>query len=44
MTEALEDFITRRRLDALRHNDPLSTARDLSEAIYEAFDYEPGIT
>ena len=44
MTEALAAFIERKRLDALRHNDPLSVARDLSEAIYNAFDYEPGIT
>jgi transglutaminase-like putative cysteine protease len=44
-TEALEKFIAGRELDALRRfRDPLTAAHALSQAVYEAFEYEPGVT
>jgi transglutaminase-like putative cysteine protease len=43
-TEALAAFVASRNLDELRRHDPLTAARRLSQAIYEAFDYQPGVT
>src|SRR5690606_32227173 len=43
-TEALETFVAERGLDALRFRDPLTAARRLSQAIYEAFEYQAGVT
>jgi transglutaminase-like putative cysteine protease len=43
-TEALHAFMTERNLDELRVRDPLRAVQDLSEAIYEAFAYEAGVT
>jgi transglutaminase-like putative cysteine protease len=43
-TEALAAFIEARRLDEHRRFDPLTAARGLNRAIYDAFDYEPGVT
>jgi len=43
-TAALEAFVAARHLDALRRQDPLSALRALNRAIYEAFDYESGVT
>jgi transglutaminase-like putative cysteine protease len=43
-TEALEAFAAQRGLDDLRRLDPLTAVRRLNEAIYQAFDYEPGVT
>ncbi|MBV9993751.1 MAG: transglutaminase family protein [Caulobacteraceae bacterium] len=44
MTDALAAFIEARGLEALKRHDPLSAARQLSQIIYDAFDYEPGVT
>jgi transglutaminase-like putative cysteine protease len=43
-TEALAAFIAQRHLDDLKGFDPLSSARQLCQAVYEAFDYETGVT
>src|SRR5215469_10263699 len=43
-TEALGAFIEARGLDDLRRLDPLTAARRLNQAIYEALDYEAGVT
>ena len=43
-TEALEALIASRGLDDLRRFDPLTAARRLNQALYEAFDYEAGVT
>jgi transglutaminase-like putative cysteine protease len=43
-TAALKAFAKSHHIDDLRHNDPLSAVRDLCGAIYEAFEYEPGVT
>jgi transglutaminase-like putative cysteine protease len=43
-TEALRSFVAERDIDRLRLRDPLSAVRDLSQTIYQAFDYEPGVT
>jgi transglutaminase-like putative cysteine protease len=43
-TEMLERFIVDHDLDALRRQDPLSALRRLNETLYQAFDYEPGVT
>jgi transglutaminase-like putative cysteine protease len=43
-TEALEALIAGRGLDDLRRLDPLTAARRLNQAVYEAFDYEAGVT
>jgi len=43
-TEALEAFVQAKGLDDLRRLDPLTAARELNTAIYEAFDYEAGVT
>jgi transglutaminase-like putative cysteine protease len=43
-TAALGQFIEARGIDELRRFDPLTAARRLAEVIYEAFDYEPGVT
>jgi transglutaminase-like putative cysteine protease len=43
-TAALAAFVERRGLDDLCRFDPLTAARQLGGEIYEAFDYEPGVT
>ena len=43
-TAKLRAFIDERNLDALRSQDPLSALHQLNQAIYQAFDYEPGVT
>ena len=43
-TELLQKFVTERNLDALRTRDPLTALLALNDAIYHAFDYEPGVT
>ena len=43
-TERLMAFVAQRRLEELRVIDPLSALLELNQAIYEAFDYEPGVT
>ncbi|MFI4933428.1 MAG: transglutaminase domain-containing protein [Caulobacterales bacterium] len=43
-TERLAAFAAKRKLDELKHLDPLSAARELNRVVYEAFDYEPGVT
>ncbi|WP_372786896.1 transglutaminase domain-containing protein [Phenylobacterium sp.] len=41
---ALEGFVAEKDLGALRVHDPLSAVRDLNRAVYEAFEYEAGVT
>lgn len=43
-TDALRAFAAERALDRLRDSDPLTAVRRLAETIYDAFDYEPGVT
>lgn len=43
-TPALTRFIAQHGLDELRRQDPLSAVEGLSRALYEAFDYEAGVT
>jgi len=43
-TPALHDFIQKRRLNDLKDHDPLTAVRELNKALYDAFDYEAGIT
>jgi transglutaminase-like putative cysteine protease len=43
-TDALRAFSVERALDRLRDSDPLTAVRRLAETIYDAFDYEPGVT
>jgi transglutaminase-like putative cysteine protease len=43
-TERLMAFATAKGLDDLRKYDPLTALHALNKAIYEAFDYEPGVT
>ncbi len=43
-TAALADFVAAKGIDDLRRLDPLSATRALSEVIYAAFEYEPGVT
>lgn len=43
-TDALRAFSAERALDRLRDSDPLTAVRRLAETIYDAFDYEPGVT
>ena len=42
--EALQTFINEHDLEALRRKDPLTAVRTLSETIYSAFEYQPGVT
>ncbi len=44
VTEALTRFMAERDLEDLRRRDPLTAVRALNAAIYQAFDYTPGIT
>jgi transglutaminase-like putative cysteine protease len=44
MTDALARFIDERGIAELRHADPLSAAVRLNRVIYDAFDYETGVT
>jgi len=43
-TEALDAFVNEHNLDDLRRKDPLTAMRMLSETIYQAFEYQPGVT
>ncbi|MBN9320467.1 MAG: transglutaminase family protein [Caulobacterales bacterium] len=43
-SDALKTFVIERKLDDLRRHDPLNALRQLNTAIYEAFDYQPGVT
>lgn len=43
-TARLAKFVIDRGLETLRARDPLSALKALNEAIYHAFDYEPGVT
>jgi transglutaminase-like putative cysteine protease len=43
-TPALDKFIREKGVDELRRHDPLTAARELCQVIYEAFDYQPGVT
>lgn len=43
-TEALQAFVAEKGIEQLRARDPLTALRELSRIIYEAFDYEPGVT
>ena len=43
-TPALKAFVAELQLEHLRARDPLTAVRELSEAIYGAFAYEPGVT
>jgi len=43
-TEALDAFVNEHNLDDLRRRDPLTAMRMLSETIYQAFEYQPGVT
>jgi transglutaminase-like putative cysteine protease len=43
-TPALEAFVHAFELDLLKRADPLSATRHLCQALYEAFDYEAGVT
>ncbi len=43
-TPALDSFVNEKNLDVLRRRDPLSALRALNEALYSAFDYDPGVT
>ncbi len=43
-TPALAAFVAKHNLDSLRTLDPLTAVQALSRAVYEAFDYQPGVT
>lgn len=43
-TDALKAFVARHEIDALRRLDPLSAIRTLNQTLYDAFDYQPGVT
>ena len=43
-TDALLNFIAEHNLEDLRRKDPLTAMRILSETIYQAFEYQPGVT
>ncbi|MDR3507299.1 MAG: transglutaminase family protein [Caulobacteraceae bacterium] len=43
-TPALAEFVAKRGLDGLRTQDPLTAVLALNQALYEAFDYEAGVT
>jgi len=43
-SEALTTFVNEHNLDDLRRRDPLTAVRILSETIYKAFEYQPGVT
>lgn len=43
-SDMLHEFMTAHGLDELRRTDPLTAMRELNTAIYEAFDYEAGVT
>lgn len=43
-SDALRAFVAEKNLNELRVRDPLSALRDLSQAVYEAFAYEAGVT
>lgn len=43
-TDALTNFIAEHNLEDLRRKDPLTAMRVLTETIYQAFEYQPGVT
>ncbi len=43
-TDALRGFIAQHDIEALKRKDPLTAVRTLSETIYGAFEYQPGVT
>jgi transglutaminase-like putative cysteine protease len=43
-TPALQAFVEKHQINDLRHFDPLTAVRKLMALIYEAFDYETGVT
>jgi len=43
-TGALDAFVRDKSIEDLRRYDPLTAARGLSQVIYDAFDYETGVT
>jgi transglutaminase-like putative cysteine protease len=43
-TPLLREFVAKHELDRLRARDPLNAVRELARIIYEAFDYEAGVT
>ena len=43
-TEALHAFTAEKGINELRHRDPLTAVRELSQTIYAAFAYEAGVT
>ncbi|MDG2522860.1 transglutaminase family protein [Caulobacter segnis] len=43
-TEALQAFMEKHDIADLRRRDPLTALRLLNKTIYDAFDYEPGVT
>jgi len=43
-TDALRSFAAEHGMDRLRDRDPLTAVRRLAETLYDAFDYEPGVT
>jgi transglutaminase-like putative cysteine protease len=43
-TPALAEFIAAKEIDALRQHDPLTAVRRLTQLIYGAFEYQPGVT
>jgi transglutaminase-like putative cysteine protease len=43
-TDALNAFIVEKGLDKLRARDPLTAVQELSQAIYDSFAYEAGVT
>ncbi len=43
-TPLLAEFVARHDLDRLRQADPLTAVRTLNETLYQAFDYESGLT
>jgi len=43
-TQALKAFVAEHKIDELKALDPLRAIRELSKIIYEAFDYEAGVT
>jgi transglutaminase-like putative cysteine protease len=43
-TAALDAFVAEKKLDELRGLNPLRAVRELSQAVYDAFAYEAGVT
>lgn len=43
-TEALRKFVAKHKLDDLKRHDPLTALRKLNDALFNAFEYQPGFT